>query len=472
MTEGEFHDLYSRDPAACWRTFATMQEQVKELGARLKVTSANSHFPPSRDLAKPKRNKANNSRERNGRKPGGQPGHAGHTLAFSDAPRKTVEIRPESCQCGHGFSGQDLPSAIERRQVHDIPKPVLEVTEFQAMTILCPACGCHCKGAFPEDVSAPVQYGPDIRALAVNLHVRNFIPYGRAAELLNDWYAARLSAGTLRNFVEAAARNAQPTIENIKDGIASAAVAHFDETGSRCGGKREWDHVASTSCLTFYFHHANRGSKAMNAIGILPRFNGTAIHDHFSPYYIYKECGHAQCGAHLLRDNQGVHDAFGWQWPLTMKQVLKDGKCMADTAKAKGLDKLTDEQKAELKLRYRNAIAAARAEMPPPPVPSQKRRGRKAKGKAHSLIDRHEAYEDQILRFVDDLRVPFDNNLAERDIRMDKLKQKISGGYRSKQGAKDFCDLRSIISTAVKQSIGAMAVIRELVCGAPISIST
>jgi transposase-like protein len=461
MTREEFQRLYALGPDACWKAVNT---RISELEGRLKRNSGNSHFPPSTDLGKPKRSDTNNSRVRSGRKPGGQPGHAGTTLPASDSPDKIIELVPERCACGHRFDGNETVVSVECRQVRDLPKPTVETTQYQAPTFQCRHCGQHCSGEFPEGVSAPVQYGQNVRALAISLHVVNFIPYARVAEFFKDWYGIGISVGTLRNIVEGVAQNAQQSVNDIKAGIGNSTVAHFDETGSRCCGNREWDHVASTKTLTFYHHNERRGQIAMDDMGILCLFKGTAVHDHWAAYYTY-DCRHSMCCAHLLRDNQGVHDESGWRWPLKMKEVLKNGKAMVDDAKLKGRKGLSKSQLDNFKSRYRKVIAEGRAEMPPPPSAIPGKRGRTAKGKAQCLIDRLDAHIDQILRFMVDFDVPFDNNLAERDIRMDKLKQKVSGGFRSRQGAKDFCDLRSVISTSRKQAVSVMNAIMDLVNG-------
>ena len=480
LTETEFFSLHRDDPQACWEYCRWLLTRNIELEARVKILegqakkdSSNSHLPPSSDKRNPgaranvEKSKNNNQREKTGRKPGGQPGHKGHAKATAPTPDRTHEIRPKSCGCGHRFTSADKICATEKRQVHDIPHPVLEVDEYLARTLECPCCRRQSKGEFPPGVGAPVQYGPNLRALAVNLHVLNFIPYGRLADFFSEWCSVRMSVGTLKNIIADVAKNAAGSLEKIRDAIVSSEVIHYDETGSRCGGKREWLHVASTLNWTLYRHHEKRGADAMKAMNILPRFSGMAVHDHWSPYYTFNRCDHAQCGAHLLRDAQGIHDVFSWKWPLDMKQLLKDAHRLVKEAKINGRHSLAAEDRDGIFDRYLRVVENGRKEMPAPPQrkPGCGKRGRPARGKAIALLDRFEENWFQILRFVDDFRVPFDNNLAERDIRMGKVQQKVSGCFRSKAGADGFYALRSVISSAAKQAIAQMSIIRDLVLG-------
>lgn len=476
LNRHEFLALYDQGAEACWRAYAYLlgqvaahQEEAQELRGRLKQDSSNSHRPPAGDLYKRKRN---NSRVRSGRKPGGQPGHQGYTLRQVAKPDRTVTLRPTRCRCGHDFDADKAPEAVEKRQVFDIPKPKLEVTEFQAATLTCPFCGTRNTGAFPDGVSAPVQYGPDIKSIAVNLNAYNFVPCARTVEFLRNVFDVPMSVGSLVTIVAQAADHARPTVAKIKDAIRSEAVAHFDESGLRSQGQCRWLHVAATPRLTAYCHHEKRGTAAMNAIGILPGFKGVAVHDHLAAYYTFTACQHKQCGAHLLRDNQGVHDTFGLQWPLNMKQLLKDAKTTVDEAKTAARTCLTRTELAAINRRYRTIIREGRNETPPPPQPTPGKRGRPKRGKALALLDRLARDIDQIMGFTTDFRVPFDNNLAERDIRMCKLKQKNSGGFRSKHGADNFCLIRSIISTTVKQAGKVMDAIGALTKGIPPDIST
>jgi hypothetical protein len=476
LNRQEFLALYDQGPEACWKAYASLLEQVaardaeaQELRGRLKQDSSNSHRPPASDLGKRQRN---NSRTRSGRKPGGQPGHPGHTLQQVTKPDRTVLLRPERCPCGHEFGVQVAPDRVEKRQVFDIPQPKLEVTEYQAATLTCPRCGTRQTGGFPTGVAAPVQYGPQIKAIAVNLNVYNFVPCARTVELLRDLFGVPMSVGSLSTITAEAAGHARPTVQKITDAIRAAAVAHFDETGFRSQGRRRWLHVAATPQWTVYFHHEQRGAIAMRALGILPVFTGVAVHDHWSPYYTFTECLHEQCGAHLLRDNQGVSDTFGLQWPVAMKQLLKEAKTTVDQAKTAGQTHLTKTQLAAINRRYQTIIREGRDQTPPPPPPTPGKRGRPKRGKALALLDRLAQHTDQILGFTANFRVPFDNNLAERDIRMAKLKQKNSGGFRSKHGAEDFCLIRSVISTTVKQTGKVMDAIGALINGVAPNIST
>lgn len=467
----EFARLYAQGEAACWEGFYALQKKVEdrdrlivELNRRVGVNSTNSHFPPSRDFAKKKRN---NSRVRSGRKPGGQPGHPGHTLPPMSVVDQVVPLKPEACGCGYCFTGNEPVVMVEKRQVIDIPQPRLTCTEFQTSTLACGACGEHCRAAFPPSVQAPVQYGEEVWQAALNLHVNNLVPVARSCTFIRDQYGAKLSPGTLHNMVARAAEKAGPVAEQIRRQVAVSDVVHFDETSSRVNSKTTWTHVASTKDLTAYFSHPKRGQEAMDAFGILPSFKGTAVHDHLASYYLFGGCSHHQCGAHLLRDCQSVFDAYGLEWAQEMKELLKTANETSKLAKNELLPEVPQSERERLVRIYHEILSKGRAQTPAPP-PRTGKRGRSARGQANCLLDRFERDEPIILNFLYDTAIPFDNNQAERDIRMMKLKQKTSGCFRSQQGADNFCSIRSIISTLSKKALNIREGLSNLIRGAPL----
>ena len=438
------------------------EQRIKELEDRLAANSRNSSKPPSTDgFRKPK---PKSLRKKSGRRSGGQPGHPGHTLKRVEKPDRTQRHRVERCaHCGRSLSDQPSES-IEKRQVHDLPPTRLIVTEHQAQAKTC-SCGHTNKAAFPEGVNAPVQYGPQLKAMAAYLKQYQFLPYERACELLHDLFGCSLSEGTLDNIIAQCTKDIEAPVEQIKEQATQAPVTHFDETGSRVDKKLWWLHSASTENVTYYDIHPKRGAEAMDAIGILPGFAGRAIHDFWQPYLGY-ECDHGLCNAHHLRELTFVHEQHQQKWAGVMKDLLKDIKKAVDQARPT-TDHLTKARIRDFEDRYQRLPDDCYAANPLPDPPPRKKRGRPKKTRPRNLLERLDQHREKTLAFMHDLNVPFDNNLAERDIRMMKVQQKISGPFRSKQGAKAFCRIRSYISTARKNAIGALDALARIFAGNP-----
>jgi len=444
-----------------------LEQQVQELSARLDVSekrvrdledqlaknSRNSSKPPSTDgLKKPSPKSLRKKGQRNS---GGQPGHMGHTLKMVEEPDHTEVHRVEECECCHRSLADHEPDSVEKRQVHDLPPRRLVVIEHQGEIKLC-ACGHLNKAAFPEGVGAPVQYGPHARAAAVYLNNYQFLPYERTCELLDDLLACPMSEGTLANIIAECHQRLEDPVARIKEQIAQAAVVHFDETGSRVEGKLWWLHTASTLKATYYAIHRKRGSEAFDAIGILPDFIGRAVHDFWKPYFGYS-CLHGLCNAHHLRELIFVHEQHQQQWADRMIDCLLDIKDAVYRA-AQTTDRLPEKQIQAFEARYQQILDQGYAQNPLPPRPAnaKKKRGRRKKNKPRNLLERLDKHRQEVLAFLYDFNVPFENNLAERDIRMMKVQQKISGMFRTEEGAKAFCRIRSYISTARKNAVGAI----------------
>ncbi len=441
-----------------------LQAQVRHLQDQLAKHSRNSSKPPSTDgLQKPA---PKSLREKSTRPSGGQPGHPGQTLPMAEKPDHTERHRVERCKrCGRSLADRP-PEGIEQRQVHDLPPLRLIVTEHQGERTRCP-CGHLNKAAFPEGVNAPAQYGPGLKAVAVYLKNYQFLPFERTCELLADLFGCPMSEGTLANIIgECHARLEQP-VERIKEQVAQAPVAHFDESGSRVEGKLWWLHAASTANATYYAIHPKRGSEALDAIGILPGFLGRAIHDFWQPYFTYA-CAHALCNAHHLRELVFVHEQHHQDWAKAMIDCLLDIKQAVAQARPTA-DHLTTAQLRDFEARYQSILDEGYAANPLPASPAHagKKRGRRKKTKPRNLLERLDHHRKQALAFMYDFNVPFDNNLAERDIRMMKLQQKISGLFRSEEGAKAFCRIRGYISTARKNAMGAIDAIARAFTGNP-----
>ena len=455
-----------------------LEQQVQDLNARLDVSekrvryledqlaknSRNSSKPPSMDGFKKPSPKS--LRKKGRRKSGGQPGHAGHTLKMVEEPDHTEVHRVEECECCHRSLIDHEPDCVEKRQVHDLPPRRLVVAEHQVEIKLC-TCGHLNKAAFPEGVTAPVQYGPRARAAAVYLNNYQFLPYERTCDLLDDLLACPMSEGTLANIIAECHQRLEDPVARIKEQIAQAAVAHFDETGSRVDGKLWWLHAASTVNATYYDIHRKRGNEAFDAIGILPGFIGYAVHDFWKPYFVYS-CLHGLCNAHHLRELIFVHEQHQQQWAGRMIDCLLDIKDAVDRA-VQTTGRLPEKQIQAFEARYQQILDEGYAQnpLPPPPANAKKKRGRRKKTKPRNLLERLDEHREEALAFMYDLNVPFDNNQAERDIRMMKVQQKISGMFRTEEGAKAFCRIRSYISTARKNAVGAIDALARVFSGTP-----
>jgi transposase len=360
----------------------------------------------------------------------------------------------------------------EKRQVFDIPPVNLVVTEHQSQIKTCPKCGKLNKANFPQSVSlkAPVQYGPNILASAIYSKNYQFIPYERISEFFDDIMGIKICPATIIKAEKQCFRNLEEFENTIKEKLITSPVIHCDETGMKIEGKRHWLHVASNDKYTCYYSHRKRGTEAMNAMGILPEFKGTAVHDGWKPYSNY-DCNHALCNVHLKRELTGIEENYNQQWAKDMNELLSEMKKYADECKEQVKD-LDFEQIKVLEERFNTTLLKGIEENPPSVNPIRKgKRGRNPKTKAKNLLDRFLEHKEKILRFLTDLKVPFENNQAERDIRMMKLQQKISGTFRTTQGAQAFCRIRAYISTIKKNNLPVINAILAALKGAPLTIT-
>jgi transposase len=438
------------------------EQRVKHLEDQLAKNSRNSSKPPSSDgLQKPA---PKSLREKSARPSGGQLGHAGKTLAMVEKPDRTERHRVERCECCARSLAACPPDGIEKRQVHDLPALRLIVTEHQAEIKVC-TCGHTNKAAFPEGVNAPVQYGPGVKAAAVYLKNYQFLPYERTCELLGDFFGCPMSEGTLANLIGECHERLEAPVQQIKAQIAQAPVVQFDESGSRVENKLWWLHAASTANATYYDIHPKRGTQALEAIAILPDFGGRAIHDFWKPYFGYG-CAHGLCNAHHLRELIFVHEQYQQDWADPMIDCLLDIKAAVAQSRPT-TDHLSKARIRDFEARYQRILDQGYAQNPLSPALARKKRGRRKKSKPRNLLERLDEHRREALAFMYDFNVPFDNNLAERDIRMMKVQQKISGLFRSEEGAKAFCRIRSYISTARKNALGALEAIARVFTGNP-----
>jgi transposase len=447
------------------RLIARLQARVAELERRLGKDSSNSSKPPSSDgLRKPARAERDAEEQPERRRPGKQPGAPGAHLAQVAQPDEVAWHAPDRCGgCGADLAGAPV-AGVEARQVFDLPPLGLRVTEHRAERRRC-ACGATTQAGFPEHARAAACYGPGVRALVCYLCVHQHLPVDRAAQLLADVLGASVATGTLAAVVAEGAAGLEGFVEVMRAGLTAAPVAHFDETGARVAGRLHWVHSASTSLLTLLSVHAKRGKVAMDAAGVLPRFGGVAVHDGWAPYWRY-DVTHALCGAHLLRELEAITQEPGQGWAAGMAELLVDAKLVADRARADGVQRVDDQARARLHTRYERLLADGQAANPPPPA-NRRRPGRTRRSPAARLLVRLDAHREEVLRLLDDTRVPFDNNQAERDLRMVKLQQKISGCWRTPAGAGAFLALRSYLATARKHGRNPLAVLRQLFEGRP-----
>lgn len=481
LTRDEFQSIYDAGPDAVYALLCQMQAQIDALTARvhelerqLNKDSHNSSKPPSSDGLKKPAPKPRSLRKQTGQSSGGQPGHPGRTLERVANPDQTLLAGADTCTvCGHSLHGAQV-LAQERRQVFDLPPVHLEVTEHQALSCVCPHCHSLSQGAFPAEVTQPVQYGPRILGLGVYLMQYQLLPFARTQELLGDMFGHAPCEGTLASALTTCYETLAPVEAAIKEAVVHSEVAHFDETGIRVKERLQWLHVASNSTLTFYARHPKRGRTAFSGIGILPRFEGTSVHDALASYLCLDySCRHALCNAHLLRDLLGLWENSpqprSQTWAQRMSALLRCLKHAKETAQAVGQEALDPLLLTRYRALYRRIVERGLKQNPLPERTGRlPRRGRPLRGEARCLLERLQTHERAVLRFATDFAAPFDNNQAERDLRMAKVRQKVSGCFRSEAGADHFCRIRGYISTLRKQGSDVMDALRSVILHKPL----
>jgi transposase len=437
---------------------AELKRENGDLRRQLGLNSQNSSKPPSSDspFDKPA---PKSLRGKSGRKPGGQPGHPGSTLALVDDPDQTVRHEPGACTgCGAGLLGAEQVG-VERRQVFDLPPMRIKVIEHQLVKRRC-GCGALGCGAAPEGVNAAVQYGPRVTAIILYLYVGQFLSKQRAAQALSELFGTPVSQGTVSAMSKRAADGLSEFTEVVRGRITQAQVAGFDETGLRVEGKLHWVHCARTDKFTLVTCHRKRGCEGIDDNGALAGFTGVAVHDAWAPYDTYIDPQHQLCCAHALRELAGVADTAPedaqWCWATQASDALVAMQHLADEADAAGVDVISPDKLAAQVELYHSAVLIGINETAP--------RSDKIMSKHNALAHRLRDRQDDYLRFTTDLRIPADNNGSERDIRMIKLRQKVSGCMRTLTGAKQFCTIRSYLSTAAKHGhrlIDALVILAE-----------
>lgn len=441
-----------------------LEHRVHELERQLGSNSKTSSKPPSSDgLRKP-----TNLRTPGGKK-GAPKGHPGSTLRFVEHPDEIILHGLSSCpDCQHSLTEVESQT-YEKRQVFELPPPRIVTTEHRAEKKYCSHCCRMQRASFPEQVAAPVQYGTSLAVWTVYLHAYQMLPLDRIAQLFADLTGQRPSEGTLLTMLDRSYTALEPVEQTITEQLLATAKLHADETGCRVGGKTHWMHVVSDEAWTLLRFHALRGSQAMDTIDVLPRYTGTVVHDCMQSYFNDKyRFEHALCNAHLLRECQGIAKYDGHTWPVHMIELLKEGWRRA-RASRQAEESLEPAFIQTLKDRYDTILEAGKREWELDTVRLKtSTKGRKIQSKAGNLGQRLSLHKEAILSFLWRPHIPFDNNQAERDLRMVKVKQKVSGAFRTESGAAIFARLRSAVSTFIKQGHPVLTSLSRAIHGQPV----
>lgn len=438
-----------------------LQAEVRRLRDGAAQNSSNSSRPPSTD--KPEQPKPKSLRKKSGRKPGGQAGHTGQTLQFSDSPKNT-QIHPLlECECGEDLS-QEPATDFQRRQVFDLPSLELECTEHRAETKECPCCHRTCTAAFPTDIKAPVQYGKNFRSLLSYLYDAQEGASLRVSEMCQEMFGYAVSEATIQTARQEQYDALEPFEKRLVEILPLEPILHADETGVPINKVKHWLHVICTPLLTFFGIHLGRGKEAIEAMGIIPKFTGWLMTDFLPAYLAFENCFHTFCKSHLMRELVFLFEQHQQSWAkdlhdlfLEMLKSVKDQKARA--APPTKID-FKDWQR-----QYRKILRAGRNANPL--TPDQKTQKRPKQSKEQNLLDRLEGYEDCILAFLWELDLPFTNNEAERAFRMIKVRLKISGCFRTLEGARRHARIRSYISTIRKHGLPVLEYLRRALDGHP-----
>lgn len=466
----ELHQLNHR----LLRRIRELEREV-ERGSGIVRDSHNSSLPPSLDPPWKKVPRTRSLRKKSGLRPGGQRGHRGATLKQAARPDRLITHSPETCAgCGSSLHEAEV-IASARRQIVDLPPARLSVTEHRRETRRCPHCGLTARAGFPAGVRAPVQYGPRLLARAAYLNLYQLLPVARTTEALRDLFGCHLSPATVERACRFSSGKLVGSEQRLKAALRDSAVVGADETGLRVAGGNGWIHVARTDACTHYAYDSRRGKDAMQEVGILPQFRGTLVRDGYHSYARFGQCRHSLCNAHLLRDLAYVEESSPAQSTRTkpLAKLLLEMKEAASTARAAGRGQLSGETKSAYLLRYDRLIRKADKLNPHPPkdedgAGDSPKKKRPALSPQRRLVNRLLRRREEVLRFMTDLSVPFDNNGSERDLRMIKLQQKVSGGFRTEGGARVFCRVRSYLSTARRQGHPLLHALERVLAGKPL----
>lgn len=448
---------------------ASLNQTIRELKEQINKNSKNSSKPPSSDgLKKPAVNKNKSLRESSGKKQGAQEGHDGvHLSVISDPDHIENHMHSDCTGCPH--RAECLSKACIKETRHEVDTVVtVDVTAHNAIEVReCPLHGGVKTGSFPENIKATVQYGKNLQAMVVAFNTVGAVSINRTHEILSSVFNIPLATGTIKNMVTRCAESLKDTYERIRLKMTMLGLVHCDETGSRVDGKTCWVHVASDQDYTYLTINQKRGQIGMDAADVLPHVRGIIVHDCWGSYWKYQDVTHAICCAHLLRELNGVIENHPEQtWAVRFKKLLLDMKKVRDKAPISDKDEVSYYYRHKFDMEYDAIIKTAYEENPLPETPAKKR-GRKKKSKVLNLICRLDNYKESVCLFIKNLCVPFDNNQAERDLRMVKVKTKVSGCFRSEEGAQEYLTIMSYIGSARKHGINAFTAIREALNGNP-----
>ena len=440
---------------------AQLEERIKELTEQKSKDSHNSSKPSSTDGMK---KKTKSLRRKSKRSSGGQAGHKGTTLSMVAEPDKVERIRLKKCKnCNHSFLKTE--KTFDKRQVIDVIFQTY-VTEYQAECAECEKCKSHSKAEFPDFCKKRIQYGEGFKSLIVYLNKYQLLPLRRTAELCKDLFNLRISEASILNFCKEGYDKLEVFDVACKAALIKSKVMHNDESGGRCAKTLKWFQVASTNLLTHFAFHDKRGSKAMNDIGILSAYKGKSVHDYFKSYFKYT-CEHILCNAHLLRELIFEFEIRAQDWANKMITLLLEIKEDVDSAKERlNTNTLSEGMLKRYEEAFDEIVNTGLRDNPYIPKDPHKR-GRPKQTTARNLLDRLQTHKGKYLAFMYDFNVPFDNNLAERDIRMLKLYMKISGCFRTFMGASHFCRIRSYISTVKKNKLNILSSIQNIFNNSP-----
>lgn len=447
---------------------AEQSNRIKELEEWIKRNSQNSNQPPSTDQYA-KRCRPKSEREKSGKKPGGQPGHQGCTLQRTQNPDEIVYCHVDRCEaCQHDLSNVEANEYVARQEC-DIPPVKPMTTEYRMITKVCPKCKLVNKAKDPNNLTQPIQYGQRIASLTSYLHYEQLVPLKRIKSMFADMFSLPISEGTLVKMHEQIHEQLGQTERGIQNNLIASNVVNCDETSIRIDGKTRWLHVASNARNTAYFCHNKRGVDAMNEMAILPNYKGTAVHDNWKPYFTYKDIDHSLCNAHHIRELRGINENYDQPWAKDMRQLLLNINEVVNTYKEAGKDCLPGEIAQKYSGQYDLILNTAIAQIPALKTSKakSKKRGRKKQHPAKNLHDRLTSQKKETLRFMYDFKVPFTNNQAEQDVRMAKVKLKVSGCFRSQEGAERFCRIRGYISTSRKRGCNILQSIENVIRGHP-----
>jgi transposase len=445
---------------------AIQAARIQALEDQLAKNSSNSGKPPSSDgLKKASRNRS--LRRSSGKKSGAQPGHPGHRLEMSAHPDRVERHAVHRCAHCQASLEEIQADHIEKRQEYELPPLRLIVTEHQAEVKVCPSCGRTTQATFPSGITQLAQYGPGFKSLLTYLNQKHFIPLERINEFCEDVFEHSVGEGTILSANDQVAETVEPVNECGKQHlIETEETVHFDESGLQINGKLHWIHSASTRWVTYYYVDPKRGQQGMDRAGILPTRTSNRMHDDWASYYNYPDTRHASCNAHHLRALNFLQERYPQEWEGELAKLLVAIKEAVEKAVERGLTCLPIEQLTAFEARYDELVTQGVALNPVAERPPGKR-GKLKQPPPKNLLDRFKEHKRAVLAFMYDFKVPFDNNLAERDIRMVKLKQKISGCFRSEDGAKVFCSIRSYLSTSQKNGMSALEALKLAMCGSP-----